>query len=201
MMMTDPLHVALRVIGVFEQLKIPYLIGGSLASSAHGIPRSTQDIDLVADMGEDHVGPFVESLQGEFYVDELLIRRAIRRKSSFNLIHSETSFKVDVFIFKDSPFARSEMARRRAERLSPETAQELYLASPEDIVLEKLAWYKLGGGASDRQWDDLLGILKVQAGRLDTGYIEHWAGALGLSDLWRQLLKDRQGSEGEGSPA
>ncbi|MBI1747755.1 MAG: hypothetical protein HYR55_14375 [Acidobacteria bacterium] len=165
-----------------QKMGIPYLISGALASSIYGIPRASQDIYLVAAIKEDQVTAFVQDMQAEFYVDETMIRRAIQQKSSFNLIQLDTTFKVDIFISKDSEFARQEMSRRRAEVLSPDTEQTACVASPEDLLLEKLAWYKLGGGVSDQQWKDVLGVIKVQWAHLDMAYLKRWAEPLGVAN-------------------
>jgi hypothetical protein len=112
------------------------MTGGSLASSQYGIPRSTQDVDLVADLQLQHVAQLVQSLQDEFYLDAGQVREAIRNSSSFNLIHLESVYKVDVFIASVDPWGREQMKRRRpAELVAGET---LYFTSPEDVILHKL---------------------------------------------------------------
>jgi hypothetical protein len=179
------------VIDAFEQLGVTYHIGGSVASSAHGIPRTTADIDLVADLREEQVKPFVERLQEAYYADERMIRRAIMQRASFNLIHLATMLKVDVFIPKERAFDR-EAARRASPHAldEAENARLFYLASPEDVILAKLEWYRAGGEASERQWSDVLGVMKVQAQALDRDYLERWAGQLGLSDLLARAMEE-----------
>lgn len=179
------------VIDAFEQLGIAYHIGGSVASSAHGVPRTTVDIDLVADLREEHVMPFVERLQDAYYVDEQMIRQALARRASFNLIHLATMLKVDVFIPKARAFDR-EAARRAAPHAldEAEDARAFYLASPEDVILAKLEWYRAGSEVSERQWSDVLGVMKVQAQALDFDYLERWAGQLGLADLLARVLTE-----------
>ena len=110
-MLNEPLEVTLKVTGVFEKLGVPYLIGGSLASTLHGMVRTTQDADIVAEMRPVHLKPFVSALQEEFYVDDEMIAKAVERHSSFNIIHRETLFKVDVFIPRQRPFLQSQLSR------------------------------------------------------------------------------------------
>jgi hypothetical protein len=187
-MLPDPIQLLARVAKAFEQLGIPYMTGGSLASSQYGIPRSTQDVDLVADLQLQHVAPLVQSLQDEFYLDAGQIREAIRNCSSFNLIHLESVYKVDVFIASVDPWGREQMNRRRPEELV--AGETLYFASPEDVVLHKLGWYQEGGSVSDRQWSDVIGILSVQESRLDFIYLRDWAIRLGLVELLDRALRD-----------
>lgn len=178
------------VIQAFEKLGIAYYIGGSVASSAYGIARSTLDIDLVADLKLNHVDPLVRSLESEYYIDGLMIKDAILRHSSFNLIHFETIIKVDVFVLKDTAYYQKAFERKRKDSLDEEVPHEFYLASPEDVILNKLIWYHLGGNVSDRQWQDILGVLKVQKGFLDTEYLRYWASDLHISGLLDYAFHD-----------
>ena len=187
---TEQLDVSLTVVSAFDELNVPYFLGGSMASSAHGIYRATNDADFVADLRPTHASKLVGLIGGGFYADEPSILSAIRSRRSFNLIHLETMLKVDVFVLKDDPFSQGQMARRTLVPISKPPAPELYLASPEDTVLAKLDWYRKGGGTSDRQWNDILGVLKVQADRLDRDYLEHWAGELSVTDLLSRALDD-----------
>ncbi len=144
----------------------------------------TQDVDLVADLREEHIGALVDALQDEFYVDAEMIRDAIQRRTPFNVIHLEEAFKIDVFLVLRAPWAQLQMARRRPISINPDDPSEtLYFSSPEDIILHKLDWYRQGGGVSDRQWNDVLGVLKVQAAGLEAEYLRHWASELALTDL------------------
>lgn len=180
------------IIAAFKRMNIPYYIGGSVASSAHGILRSTLDVDIVADVKPQHVKLLVKMLESGYYIDAEMILEAIQRRSSCNLIHLETMHKVDIFMLKTTPYAQEAFQRRRKDTLDEEQEQslELYLASPEDIILSKLDWYRMGGGVSERQWTDVMGVLKVQKGHLDMAYLHHWAGELGLSDLFTQVCRD-----------
>jgi len=185
----EPLRVTLLVIDALEALDVPYALGGSMASSIHGVARSTNDSDLVADLQPRHVKPFLRELGEAFYADERAIQEAIRRRSSFNLIHLETMFKVDIFIPKTSKFERAQIAHRQAFPLAADIERKIYVTSPEDTILAKLLWYKMGGEISERQWRDVLGILEVQGDRLDMSYLRRSAEHLGVRSLLEKAVK------------
>jgi hypothetical protein len=189
-MADEALTATFAVVRVLDALGIPYLVGGSLASSLHGIPRSTQDSDVVVDLSQDQVSPLLAALGADFYADEELARRAVEHKAAFNVIHLETMFKVDLFVIGDDEAAREEMRRRERHQVGESTEQSLYFATAEDTVLQKLAWYRLGHGVSDRQWRDLLGVLRVQGARLDRAYLDHAARALGVAELLGEALAE-----------
>jgi hypothetical protein len=162
-MLSEPVLVVAKLARLFDSLGIRYVVGGSLASSIYGIPRATQDVDLVADIRLPHVDAITSSLAGEFYVDAEMIRDAIKRRASFNVVHLATMFKADVFILQGDSWSREEMARARTEQFDvPEGKVAVRFASPEDTLLHKMIWYKLGNQISDRQWGDIVGIFKVQ---------------------------------------
>jgi hypothetical protein len=188
-MQNEPVEVTIQVTDVFEKLSVPYLIGGSLASALYGMVRTTQDADIVAEMRPEHLQPFVTALQDEFFIDDEMIAAAIQRNSSFNIIHRETMFKVDVFIPHPRPFLQSQLARAQRQTFTFETEVSAKFASPEDTILAKLEWYRLGGEISERQWRDILGVLKTRAGVLDLSYLRKWAGELKLSDLLERALQ------------
>ncbi len=189
-MQNEPVEVTLKVTNVFEKLSIPYLIGGSLASTLYGMIRATQDSDIVAEMRHEHIQAFVSALQGEFYVDEEMIAESVQRNSSFNIIHRETMFKVDVFIPRPRPFLQSQLARAQKQTFTFETEVSAKFASPEDTILSKLEWYRLGGEVSERQWRDILGVLKTRSGELDLAYLNQWAKELKVADLLERALKE-----------
>ncbi|MFZ5855624.1 MAG: hypothetical protein ACOYZ6_02235 [Chloroflexota bacterium] len=191
-MQNEPVEVTLKVTDALEKLGIPYLIGGSLASTLYGMVRTTQDSDIVAEMRLEHLQAFVSFLQVEFYVDDEMISEAIKHNSSFNIIHRETMFKVDVFIPRQRPFLESQLSRARKQTFIFETEVSARFASPEDTILSKLEWYRMGGEVSDRQWRDILGVLKTQAGELELGYLRKWAGELKVSDLLERALKEAE---------
>lgn len=178
------------VIRCFEKFGIAYYIGGSVASSAYGIARSTMDVDLVADIKIPHVNLLVKALETDYYIDAEMIREAIHRSTSFNLIHLETMLKIDVFIVEDQPYDSKALARRCADTLDEDSSRKFYLSSAEDIVLSKLRWYQKGGGVSEQQWKDVLGVLKVQGVKLDLEYLKYWASRLNVSDLLNRSFDD-----------
>jgi hypothetical protein len=191
-MQNEPIEVTLKVTHIFEQLGVAYLIGGSLASALHGMVRTTQDADIVAEMRLEHLPPFVLALQGEFYVDDEMIAEAIQRHSSFNIIHRETMFKVDVFVPRQRPFLESQLARAQKQTFSFESEISAKFASPEDTILSKLEWYRLGGEVSERQWRDILGVLKTRTGALDLNYLHQWANELKVNDLLARALDETE---------
>ena len=174
---------------------IRYLIGGSLASSASGEPRSTLDVDVVVALQEADVDSFLAALGEEFYVDEETVRQAVRLRSSVNVIHRPTFTKVDLFILGSSSFEEEQMDRRMRLKLPSAPDRFLYVYTPEDILLQKLRWFRLGGEVSDRQWRDVLGILAVQGNRLDQDYLRRGASSLGVVDLLALALRQAR-SEG-----
>ncbi len=168
----------------FERLQVRYAVGGSVAGIAHGYSRFTMDVDVVADLKAEHVAEFVSDLEkANFFVDELMIRDAIRWKRSFNVLNEDTGVKVDFFISKNRLWDEEMLGRRRMGYLGNDPEPAFEVESAEDYVLSKLAWYRLGGSFSDRQWNDILSVLKVQVLSLDTAYMEKWAPELGVSDL------------------
>jgi hypothetical protein len=189
-MQGDSIRVTLLATDFFEKLGVRYAVGGSLSSSLHGVMRSTLDVDIVADMRLEHIQPLVASLSPEFYADDEMMRDAIEHHSSFNLIHYETSFKVDVFISKPRPFDQMQLERRTLVAITTDPERSLYVTSPEDVILSKLEWYRMGGEVSERQWRDVLGIMKVQEGNLDLVYLHRWAKELKVSDLLERLLTE-----------
>lgn len=180
--------VPLRVIAVLEELGIPYAVGGSFASSIHGIPRQTRDLDLAAELEMAHAAPLWERLRNDFYIELESIVRAIERRTRFNAIHLATAFKVDVFVSPRGAFDLSEMARAAPHLLGAGAPRRVQVGSAEDTLLRKLAWYRLGGEVSDRQWQDILGIVRTQADRLDLSYLRTWAPSLGIADLLERAL-------------
>ena len=177
------------LIEVFERFGIPYYIGGSVASSLHGQKRATQDVDIVADMHRKHVQALVNLLEDEYYIDVEMIQDAIRHQSSFNVLHNETGVKVDVFVLKSSAFAQHELQRAREDVIEP-GSRPFYFASPEDVILNKLSWWRMGGGISTRQWNDLVEVIKRQAYALDITYLRQSAPLVGVADSLEQAFAD-----------
>lgn len=186
----EALSAVLQVIELLDEMQVPYVIGGSVASTVHGLVRSTMDVDIVVDLKPQHIEQFVATLSDEFYIDESTVRRATANKTSFNLIHLKTMVKVDVFLPKDRPFDRQQLARRIAERVDPDSDDTLWILTPEDVILAKLDWFRQGGNVSERQWRDVLGVLKTQSSRLDREYLQQGALQLNVSDLLAHALQE-----------
>jgi hypothetical protein len=187
----EPVAVTLIVIQALDRLDIPYFVGDSLASALYGVVRSTLDTDIVAEVQPEHVERLVAILQDRFYIDADMIRDAIQHESSFNLIHLDSMFKVDIFIRKSMPFARNQMQRRVLQVVGEEPQFKIYVTTAEDIILAKLDWFRLGGGVSERQWQDVLGVLAVQGSQLDFDYMHKWANVLGFLDLLEKAIKEQ----------
>lgn len=192
----DILEALRPVIKAFEDISIPYYIGGSIASSIYGLARATMDVDLVAAIKQEHIQPLKEALQDRYFIDTDMILEAIQRQSSFNLIHLDTMIKIDVFISKGEAYQKEVLKRKRKDTLDEEdSGSEFYFSSPEDTILNKLQWYDMGGRSSERQWLDITGIIKVQDALLDKDYLTKWAKKLRLLDLLEKAYQDAlQGS-------
>ena len=172
-MLGEPILVVARLVASLDELAIPYVVGGSLASSVYGIPRATQDVDLVADLELDQVDAFTASLVADFYVDAGMIIDAIKRRASFNVVHLATMYKADIFVKQGDSWSRGQFTRARLEQFEvDERTITIRFSSPEDTLLHKLIWYKLGNEISDRQWGDVLGVIKVQGQLLDNVYLD-----------------------------
>lgn len=186
----EPLSIAMLVAEIFDELQIPYTIGGSIASTMAGEPRSTVDVDFVAALSEAAIPELTARLAPAFYVAEDALRRAVRDRSSANLIHHDTSIKIDVFVAGGTPLDAQQIARRRRVDIGGRT---LYVHPPEDILLQKLRWFRQGGEVSDRQWRDILGIIRTQGRRLDREYLSTNAPVLGVGTLLERAFREAGG--------
>ena len=172
-----------RLTPILEGAQVPYMLMGSDASSAHGTPRSTRGLDIV-------IAPMREQLQtlmqqfpaSYYYVDEHQALQAFANRSDFNVIDFASGWKVDFIIAEDSEYGRTALTRRRMIDIA---GTAIYVASPEDVIIAKMQWAKLGG--SDRQLQDAAGILSTQGSNLDVAYIERWVRELRLEDHWSDL--------------
>ena len=188
---SEALGVTRQVTTVLDALGVPYVIGGSLASMAHGMMRSTMDADIVAALQPHHIAALRDALGEQFYTpDESMLRQALERRSSFNLIHLETMFKIDIFLPQERGFERQQLARRISRQVSGKSDERIWILSAEDVILAKLDWFRMGGESSERQWRDVLGVIKAQASALDMGYLREWAERLGVSDLLERAVAE-----------
>ncbi len=177
-----------KLVEVLDDCSIPYMVTGSLGSSFHGEPRATRDVDIVIAPTEEQLIRFAESLGEEYYISIKAVRDALANKSMFNVIGIQSGWKADFMIRKDRPFSRREFERRCTARLE---GLDVWVASSEDTVLSKLEWAKQS--RSEQQFRDALGVVAVQWGHLDVGYLHDWAGDLGIEDSLRLVLQ--QGKE------
>jgi hypothetical protein len=170
----------------FDEHGIRYFVTGAVAAIAYGEPRLTNDIDIVADLGEDKIARLKGCYPAdEFNFDEESARRAVRARSQFNIIHPESGLKIDIMITQGDEFDQSRF--RRARRLKPIEDTEVDFASPEDVILKKLDFYRQG--RSDKHLRDIAGILKISADIIDLTYIETWVRKLGLEEIWAAVAK------------
>jgi hypothetical protein len=187
-MTVDAIAVTVQVAKVLEAIGVRYFVGGSIASTLYGMVRTTQDSDIIADIHAEQIPLFVNQLQFDFYMDDEMMSDAILHHSSFNIIHKDSIFKVDIFVPQLHTFSKEQFTRARVESLSSDPRMTAYVASPEDIILAKLEWYRMGGEVSERQWRDVIGVLKVQAGTLDAEYLHRMAKELNIEDLLVRAL-------------
>ena len=181
------------LIDLLNRLGIAWYVGGSVASTVHGRFRATNDVDMIADLRAEHAEALRVALDADHYVDEDSIRDAVRRRSSFNLLHFGTGLKIDVFVAADSEYEASVRARRVLQPVGDgPSARHLWIASAEDTILAKLAWYRRGGEVSERQWSDVQGVIELRNRDLDIDYLRRWAPILGVADLLEQALTEAQ---------
>ncbi len=187
---TENLTVVREVIAVLDRLGILYALGGSWASSLLGKMRFTNAADLAVEPFPGRETEFCSSFGEDYYVSLPAMQQAIRQRSSFNIIHTPSGFKVDLFVRRDRPFEQSLMARRRPFVLADEGGQTIQCLSPEDLILIKLEWYRLGGESMQQQWLDVRGVMEVQGSGLDQAYLDHWSAVLGVADLLARLRQE-----------
>jgi hypothetical protein len=190
--LSSPTAAFRRILEVLDRLEIPYFVTGSVAGSVYGIARTTLDVDLVADVRMDQVEALGAEVRAEFYADPEMMKEALERGRAFNLIHLESSYKIDVFPLGRDEYSRMAFRRRSyAEARFPgEEPIECALSTAEDVILSKLRWYRAGREVAETQWKDLRGIVEVNGSRLDLEYLRLWAQRLGVADLLERLLTE-----------
>jgi predicted nucleotidyltransferase len=188
--METPFSVLSEIARILEEQGIAYVVVGSFASSMRGLYRATADVDIVADIKADQIKPLVAALRDTFYIDEQAVRRAVSEHRSFNAIHFDSVFKVDIFIPPTDDFGRQQLARRRLEKMAPDVEQRIYVATAEDTILAKLRWYRASGEVSGTQWNDVLGIIGTQGEQLDVKFLRECADRIGVRDLLEKALDE-----------
>ncbi len=183
-MSDEPLAIAMAFGMALERSGGSWVIGGSIASTVHGVPRSTLDVDLVVSIAPHRVPALVQAAEG-FAIDADVLRDQLAAGRSHNVFHAATMTKVDLFPAV-GPFERNQIARAIVVRGAR-------VMSAEDILLAKLRWYRRGGEVSDRQWRDVLGIVAAQHATLDRTHLTDWAADLAVSDLLERVLADHSG--------
>ncbi len=172
-----------RLVPALESSQVPYMLTGSVASSAHGTPRSTRDLDIVIAPTRPQLLAFMQQFPtGQYYADQQQALAALANRSQFNVIDFSTGWKVDFIIAEDSEYGRAALARRRAINIA---GNAVSVASAEDVLIAKLRWAKMGG--SDRQLQDAAGVVSTQGIKLDVAYVERWVREFHLEPQWRQL--------------
>ena len=175
---------------VLDQFNISYAIGGSIASSVYGQVRFTQDADMAVTPFADKISEFCQALEDRFYISIEAVQQAHQSHTSFNVIHLKTAFKIDVFVSSGSAFQRQLLLRRKKMVLDTSLNKDFYLVSPEDVILLKLQWYQQGGCVSEKQWDDIKGVLMTQDNRLDEVYLNDWAEQLSVNELLEKATQE-----------
>ena len=172
------------LVRCLEKLNVSYFITGAVACIAYGEPRLTNDIDIVADVNDEHIAQFKECFpEHEFYLDRDAILEAIKRRHQFNIIHPASGLKIDIMISKGDAFDKSRFSR--IKRMRPLEDTEANFASPEDVIIKKMEYYK--EGSSEKHIRDILGMLKISGEMIDPKYISFWAKKLNLEDIWQAI--------------
>ncbi|HUQ83453.1 MAG TPA: hypothetical protein VM076_20025 [Gemmatimonadaceae bacterium] len=184
--MQDPIEIAADTGGRLDALGVAWVIGGSIASSVHGEPRSTQDVDMVVALLARHVTPFANAMGRDYYVDADVMRLAVASGASFNAVHFVSAIKVDFFVAGDDPFEAERLQRR--QRVDVPNGV-LYVDTAEHTLLRKLEWYRRGGEVSERQWRDVQAIVRIQGDQLDPERLRLWATRLGVTDLLERVTR------------
>jgi hypothetical protein len=183
-----PLEHVVLVGRLLDSIEVPWVLGGSLASSLVGEPRSTVDVDIAVHLAGGDLEQLITLIEPDYYVSLDMARDAVDRGSSFNLLHHETGMKIDLFALGEDLLDRRQLERRMLVRL--DSGDEIWVGSAEDQILRKLSWYRMGGEVSDRQWRDVLSIIRIQGSRLDRADVLDTAAQAGLEDLAEHAFGD-----------
>jgi len=181
--MSEELEVLKEVARRLDKAGIPYMVTGSIAANFYTVPRMTRDIDIVVELFERDIDRFIPLFENDYYLEPETVREAVKNKGMFNLIHNEYVIKIDFVVRKDTPYRRREFSRRKKVAVDD---QDLYLVSPEDLILSKLEWAK--ESRSEVQLNDVRNLLKNVKG-LNRSYLARWAKALGIESLYREVSK------------
>lgn len=194
--MTDPqeLKILADFAEILDKLQISYAIGGSIASSIYGQVRFTQDADITVEPFDDHAEKFYQDIKSDFYISKTAMYQALKDKTGFNLIHLSSAFKIDIFIRKDTNYQKQLLSRRKLIKLQDSHQNPVSVVSPEDIILLKLQWYKQADCSSERQWNDVLGVIKIRKKEIDIEYLRKWSCILGINELLQNALKQTDDS-------
>ena len=185
---SQELSVLAECTGIFKSLGISYAIGGSMASSVYGKVRFTQDADITVEPFDGKAEDFYQAFKSSFYISKQAIYQALKTRSSFNIIHLESAFKIDVFVTKNTDYEKNLISRSKNLKIPEIRGNVLCFLSPEDIILMKLCWYRDGDCSSQKQWDDVISVLEIQAEKLDFGYLNKWALKLNIKDFFENAV-------------
>jgi hypothetical protein len=177
------LQAAVDAAALFERLGVRYVLSGGVATIVYGEPRSTLDVDFAVHMDAEQARRLLALAGDDFLVSPDSAAEAARSSSMFTMVHTASFVKIDVHVVPRSGIYKEEIERGRWQRLGPDHPDDIRIVTPEDLVLQKLRWYLEAGGVSEKQWRDVLGILKARGHSLDFEYVRKWAPVLGISGV------------------
>lgn len=189
----DILAALAPVVAAFDGLGVRHYIGGSVASTMHGAIRSTMDVDVVCDLRADQVEAFLAAFGADVYVSQAAVRQAVEKRSCFNVIHLPTAYKVDVFVSRGRPFDVAAMERAIPLPLAAGRETTVPVATPEDSIVAKLEWFRIGDETPERQWQDVSRLVALHGDVLDLAYMRRMAESVGVAHLLDRLLRSTGG--------